>query len=173
MAAKRSPHVVALPPRNVNPTLSLALNYSPIRQMEFRVTWLRWKQWAAIGPIKLRRQFELEMEFVLRPTVSRPVRLGIGPLFGAHGQILSFSSFSFDNYFVVLPRAPSLRRGRVCSLQCNRWLVRSLTTNNHTLLSYLRLSSLFVASYDSQGLRWKYSNPPPHGEKTVPWYSSI
>jgi hypothetical protein len=21
----------------------------------------------------------------------------------------------------------------------------------------------FVASYDSQGLRWKYSNPPPHG----------
>jgi hypothetical protein len=28
--------------------------------------------------------------------------------------------FSFDNYFVVLSRAPSLRRGRVCSLQCNR-----------------------------------------------------
>jgi hypothetical protein len=25
------------------------------------------------------------------------------------------------------------------------------------------LGSLFVASYDSQGLRWKYSNPPPHG----------
>jgi hypothetical protein len=23
--------------------------------------------------------------------------------------------------------------------------------------------SLFVASYDSQGLRWRYSNPPPHG----------
>jgi hypothetical protein len=26
------------------------------------------------------------------------------------------------------------------------------------------LGSLFVASYDSQGLRWRYSNPPPHGE---------
>jgi hypothetical protein len=25
------------------------------------------------------------------------------------------------------------------------------------------LGSLFVASYDSQGLRWRYSNPPPHG----------
>jgi hypothetical protein len=27
------------------------------------------------------------------------------------------------------------------------------------------LSSLSVASYDSQGLRWRYSNPPPHGEE--------
>jgi hypothetical protein len=71
--------------------------------------------------------------------------------------------FLFDNYFVVLPRAPSLTRGRVCSLQCNRWLSRSLTTNNHTLPSHLRLCSLFVASYDSQGLRWRYSNPPTHG----------
>jgi hypothetical protein len=44
------------------------------------------------------------------------VRLGIGLLFGAHDQILSFF-FSFDNYFVVLPSAPSLTRGRVCSLQ--------------------------------------------------------
>jgi hypothetical protein len=25
------------------------------------------------------------------------------------------------------------------------------------------LGSLFIDSYDSQGLRWKYSNPPPHG----------
>jgi hypothetical protein len=25
------------------------------------------------------------------------------------------------------------------------------------------LGSLSVASYDSRGLRWKYSNPPPHG----------
>jgi hypothetical protein len=35
----------------------------------------------------------LELEFVLRPTVSRPVRLGIGPPFGAHDQMLSFSPF--------------------------------------------------------------------------------
>jgi hypothetical protein len=25
------------------------------------------------------------------------------------------------------------------------------------------LRSLFVASYDSPGLLWRYSNPPPHG----------
>jgi hypothetical protein len=42
---------------------------------------------------------------------------------------------------------------------------RSLRTNNHTLPSHLSLCSLFVASYYSQGLRWRYSNPPPHGEK--------
>jgi hypothetical protein len=51
----------------------------------------------------------------------------------------------------------------VCSLQCNHSLVRVVTHNNYTLPSHLRLCSLFVASYDSQGLRWKYSNPPPHG----------
>jgi hypothetical protein len=35
----------------------------------------------------------LELEFFLRPTVSRPVRLGIGPPFGTLDQILSYSSF--------------------------------------------------------------------------------
>jgi hypothetical protein len=77
------------------------------------------------------------LEFVLQPTVSRPVRLGIRPPFGAHDQILSFSSFSFDNYCVVLPRAPSLRRGQVRSLQCNCRLVRSLTTNNQQPITIL------------------------------------
>jgi hypothetical protein len=40
----------------------------------------------------LTNQFELEF---LRPTVSRPVRLGIGPPFGTLDQILSCSSFFF------------------------------------------------------------------------------
>jgi hypothetical protein len=35
---------------------------------------------------------ELELGFVLRPTVSRPVSLGIGPPFGTLDQILSCSS---------------------------------------------------------------------------------
>jgi hypothetical protein len=34
-----------------------------------------------------------EFEFILRPTVSRPFRLGIGPLFGTLDRILSCSSF--------------------------------------------------------------------------------
>jgi hypothetical protein len=34
-------------------------------------------------------------------------------------------------------------------------------------LSHLRLlGSLYVASYDSQGLRWKSSYPPPHWVNT-------
>jgi hypothetical protein len=36
-------------------------------------------------------------------------------------------------------------------------------TSNHILPSHPSLCSLSVASYDSQGLRWKYSNPSPHG----------
>jgi hypothetical protein len=35
----------------------------------------------------------LELEFFLRPTVSRPVSLGIGPPFGTLDKILSWSSF--------------------------------------------------------------------------------
>jgi hypothetical protein len=92
----------------------------------------------------------------------QPVRLGIGPPFGTLDQILSCSSFSSDNYFILRSKAPSLTRKRVCILQCSHSLVRSLTPN-HTVPPHLRPCSLFVASYDSQGLRWKYSNPPPHG----------
>jgi hypothetical protein len=113
---------------------------------------------------------QLELEFFLRLTVSQPVRLGIGPPFATLDQILSCSSFSSNNYFILRSKAPSLTRKRVCSLQCNHSLVRSLTPN-HTLRPHLRLCSLFVASYDSQGLRWKYSNPPPHRAQTTtaPW----
>jgi hypothetical protein len=99
-------------------------------------------------------------EFVLRLTDSRPIHLGIVPPVGALDQILSL--FSANNYLILLSKASSVTRKRVCSLQCNHSLVRLLTPNNHTLPSHLRLFSLFVASYDSQGLRWRYSNPPPH-----------
>jgi hypothetical protein len=71
-------------------------------------------------------------------------------------------------------RAPSLRRGQICNLQCNRWLVRSLKTSNHTLPSHLRLCSLFVASYDSQGLRWWYSNQLLQGySKQYIWFQFV
>jgi hypothetical protein len=38
--------------------------------------------------------------------------------------------------------APSLRRGWVCSLQCNHSMVRVTQNRNHTLLSHLRLPQL-------------------------------
>jgi hypothetical protein len=88
--------------------------------------------------------------------------LPLGPLTRFYLALLPSS----DNYFILLSNAPSLTRKRICSLQCNHSLVSLLTPNNHTLPSHLRLCSLFAASYDSQGLRWKYSNPPPHGALT-------
>jgi hypothetical protein len=67
--------------------------------------------------------------------------LGIGPPFGTHDQTFSCSFFSVDSYVLLVTRAPSLTRGRVCSLQCNRSLVRAVTPNNYTLPSHLRLFS--------------------------------
>jgi hypothetical protein len=86
--------------------------------------------------------------------------LPLGPLTRFYLVLL----FSFDSYFILFPTETSLTRKRVCSLQCLHSLVRLLTPNNHTLRSHLRLCSLSVASYDTQGLRWRYSNPPPHGD---------
>jgi hypothetical protein len=76
------------------------------------------------------------------------------------------------NFFLLL-KAPSLTRKRVCSLQFNHSLVRLLTPNSPITILYRLIwdCSLFVASYDSQGLRWKYSDPPPHGDVFLPAYT--
>jgi hypothetical protein len=68
--------------------------------------------------------------------------LPLGPLTRFYLVLLSSS----DNYFILLSKASSLTRKRVCRLQCNHSLVRFLTPNNHTLPSHLRLCSSFVAS---------------------------
>jgi hypothetical protein len=100
----------------------------------------------------------------LQPTVSRPVPSGYrASLWDPWPDFYLALLTSSDNYFFLLSKAPSLTRKWVCRLQCNHLLIRSLTPNNHILPSHLRLCSPFVASYDSQGLRWKYSIPPPHG----------
>jgi hypothetical protein len=58
-----------------------------------------------------------EVEVTLRPTVSRPVRLGALPPL----EQVTRSYFYFcDNYFLYFScRAPSLTRERVCNLQYN------------------------------------------------------
>jgi hypothetical protein len=137
----------------------------------------------------------LELEF-LRPTVSRIIRLGIGPPFGILDQILSCSSFVWQ-FRCSAFNASSLTRKRLCNLLLNCFWVlpeqshvsRSLTElttifycliwdslnlesqvpvfispRNRVAQIYPRaLGSLSVASYDSWGLRWRYSKPPPHG----------
>jgi hypothetical protein len=70
---------------------------------------------------------ELELELFLRPTVSRPVILSIGPPFGTLDHIWSCSSCFAWQLRYSSYKAPSLTRKRVCSLQCNHSLVRSLT----------------------------------------------
>jgi hypothetical protein len=67
----------------------------------------------------------LELEFFLRPTVSRPVRLDIRPPFGRPltrfylALLFSVWQLRYSSF-----KAPSLTRKRVCSLQCNHSLVQ-------------------------------------------------
>jgi hypothetical protein len=66
----------------------------------------------------------------------------LGPLTGFYLVLL----FSADNYLILLCKSSSLTRKRVCSLQCNHSLVPITILYRH-----LRLCSLYIASYDSQG----------------------
>jgi hypothetical protein len=144
-------------------------------------------------------EYSPDLEFFLRPTVSRPVSLGIGPPFGTLDQILSCSSFIWQLRRSAI-NASSLTRKRICNLLYNCFwalpeqshLSRSpFRTHGHILLSPLRLpqpggpgSRIYIPQeqgspvippgtgfpfcrpYDLRGLRWKYSNPPPHGVLT-------
>jgi hypothetical protein len=64
----------------------------------------------------------LRLRMILRPTVSRPVRLGVGHRFRAYYSILLFFVLQLLTFFFM--QMPSLTRGRVCSLQCNHTSVR-------------------------------------------------
>jgi hypothetical protein len=106
--------------------------------------------------------FEVDVEVTLRLTVSQSVCLGVGNPFWAHDQISFFISFA--GKFLCSSSWGALsdkRMGLYFLLQS----VGGQSRGGHTLLSHLRLlGSLSVASYDSQGLRWKYSYHPPHGD---------
>jgi hypothetical protein len=110
-------------------------------------------------------ELSLSLSLILRPTVSRPVWLGIKHPSGAYDQIFS----TVDSYGLVLCGPPSLTRRRVCLLymllaHASAVFPRSesLRTRDHLLLSqswdfpFRRLLRL-------AGSRWRYSTPPPHG----------
>jgi hypothetical protein len=121
----------------------------------------------------------------VRPTVGRPVPLGVRHPFGAYDQFLI--SCSKITFLSSLRRAPSLTRGRVCNLHCSHSVVRVAQIHNLILLSHLRLPQpggpgprIYIPQEQGgpvippgtgfslrrllrlAGLRWRYCNTPPH-----------
>jgi hypothetical protein len=90
----------------------------------------------------------IEVEVKLRPTVSRPVCLGVRRPSGTHDQFFFLLEIFFRQLQVCYFVAPSLTTGRVCNLLYNCfWALpqqsdlgsKSLRTHDHILLSHLRL----------------------------------
>jgi hypothetical protein len=145
-------------------------------------------------------QVLIEVEVTLRPTVSRPVSLGVRRPSGTRDQFFFTLEISFRQlrlgYFV----APSLTRGRVCNLLYNYfWALpeQSLLGGSPAELTAMfycliwdspnlegqvpvfisprtrvaqwcprALGYLFCRLLRLAGLRWRYSNPVPHGYGT-------
>jgi hypothetical protein len=90
-----------------------------------------------------------------------------GTLLGSMTRFYFFPFFCWKITLFVLGHPLWREDGSVifsAICQCSE----SRRTDSYTLLSHLRLlGSLSIASYDSQGLRWKYSYPPPHGDRVI------
>jgi hypothetical protein len=107
--------------------------------------------------------YEIEVHVTLPLTASQYI-LVLGIPVGPMTRFYFLLLFCWKIALLFALRRPLWREvGSVIYSVICQW-PESRRTHNHTLLSHLRLlGSLCVASYDSKGLRWKYSYPPPHG----------